>query len=100
MRLCVGAHFAPACQPTPATARCRGCGPFTDQGITMRLPTFRITGGFLPANLAVCSARAQHAAGDVPARSSPLRNAWRRVVAAGRFVHLPLPASWMAPTKS
>ena len=66
----------------------------------MRLPIFRITGGFQPANLAACSARAQHAIHDAPPRLSPLRNGWRRVVAAGRFVHLPLPASWMAPTKS
>ncbi|HVX04911.1 MAG TPA: hypothetical protein VHA71_07300 [Rhodanobacteraceae bacterium] len=66
----------------------------------MRLPTFRITGGFLPVNLAACSARAQQADDNALPRSSRFRNGWRRVVAAGRFVHLPLPASWMAPTKS
>ncbi|HXE67019.1 MAG TPA: hypothetical protein VN630_08255 [Rhodanobacteraceae bacterium] len=66
----------------------------------MKLPTFRITNGFQPANLAACSARAQQAIHDEPPRPSPLRNAWHRVLAAGRFVHLPLPASWVASTKS
>jgi hypothetical protein len=70
------------------------------RGITMKLPMFRVTNGFQPANLAACSARAQQATGDTPPRPSPLRNAWRRVLAAGRFVHLSLPASWIASTKS
>ncbi|MES2405039.1 MAG: hypothetical protein V4567_11990 [Pseudomonadota bacterium] len=65
----------------------------------MKLPTFRITSGFQPANLAACSARAQPSIRDATPRSSSLRNGWHHVVAAGRFVHLPLPASWMAPTK-
>jgi len=66
----------------------------------MRLPTFRIASGFLPANLAACSARAQQPVREAPFHSSPMQNAWRRVVAAGRFMHLPLPASWVASTRS
>ena len=66
----------------------------------MKLPMFRVTNGFQPANLAACSARAQPAIHDEPPRPSPLQNAWRRVLAAGRFVHLPLPAGRVASTKS
>ncbi|WIG56662.1 MAG: hypothetical protein OJF61_002450 [Rhodanobacteraceae bacterium] len=66
----------------------------------MRLPTLRIASGFLPINAAACSARAQPSAQDAPPRASMLRNGWTRVLAAGRFVHLPLPAGRVASTKS
>jgi len=66
----------------------------------MRPPMFRIASGFLPVNLAACSARAQPPVREAPLRSSPTQNAWRCVVVAGRFMHLPLPASWVASTKS
>ena len=65
----------------------------------MRRSTFRIAGGFLPANLTACSARARQPVRDAPLRSSPVRNGWRRVMAAARFVHLPVPGSRVAPTK-
>lgn len=66
----------------------------------MKLPTFRIASGFQPANLAACSARAQQAVHEAPPRSSLPRSGWARVLAARRFVHLPLPGSRVAPGKS
>ena len=73
-------------------------GTFPDQGITMGLPMFRIASGFLPVNLAACSARAQSIRNAAP-RSSPVLNGWHRVLAAGRFVHLTLLGGGVARTK-